>query len=420
MHKLNSVLARTFFLLYVSLFTSTQSQINWITKAPLPNLLTECGSVTLNDKIYIIGGLEPGGVSTTKVHVYDPLYNSWSMAAPLPMALHHMPCAAANGKIYVLGGYTSNPFQPVSDTYEYDPVANKWTIKTPVPTVRGAASAAEMNGKIYVIGGAGYNLLQSTDVNEVYNPLSDTWETKAPMPTARDHHAVISLDTLIYSIGGRNFSLNIGSSGITEAYSPASNKWYLIDSLFWIRSGFSLGALNGKIYAVGGEWFSPSGSGIVAHIEVFDPKLNNWEFLTTMNTTRHGLGLGIVNDTIYTISGGIQAGFSYSDVNEAFAPDKSIGIQPISEAANEYKLYQNYPNPFNPITKIEFQIKKRSNVLLNVYDITGREIHTLLNMQIDAGSYSINWDASNYPSGVYIYKILATDFTDAKKMILLK
>jgi hypothetical protein len=328
------------------------SQINWMTRAPLPNELTECGSVVLNGKIYIIGGLEPGAVSTTKVHIYDPIQNSWSTAAPLPMALHHMPCVAYNGKIYVLGGYTSNPFQPVSNTYEYDPVANKWFAKAPVPTVRGAAAAAEIGGKIYVTGGAGYNLLQSTDINEAYDPVNNTWETKAPMSVARDHHSVVALDTMLYSVGGRNFSVNIGRSKVVEAYMPFSDTWILVDSLLWGRAGFSLVVKNGRMYSIGGEWFEPGSSGLIAQVEVYDTKLNNWEYLTNMNSTRHGMGAGVIGDTIYTISGGIQAGFSYSNINEAFIQEKSIGVEYISSIAKRFTLYQNYPNPFNPETKL--------------------------------------------------------------------
>jgi N-acetylneuraminic acid mutarotase len=333
-----------------------------------------------------------------------------------------MACAVANGKIYILGGYTSSPFQPVNNTYEYSSITNTWTAKSPVPTIRGASAAGEIGGKIYVIGGAGFNLLQSNDINEMYDPLADAWETKAPMPTARDHHAVIVLDTLLYSIGGRNFSFNIGSNSIVEAYSPLTNKWYPMDSLIWARSGFSLASANNKIYAIGGEWFTPGQSGLRAQIEVYDPKLNNWEFLTTMQTTRHGLGAGVVSDTIYTISGGIQAGFSYSDVNEAFAPGKSIGIQQISEVAVQFVLYQNYPNPFNPATMIRFDILENENagiVNLAVYDVLGREIDMLVNQELQ-GSFEVIWNATKHPSGMYFYRLSYNDYSITRKMILIK
>ena len=86
----------------------------------------------------------------------------------------------------------------------------------------------------------------------------------------------------------------------------------------------------------------------------------------------------------------------------------------------EFSLSQNYPNPFNPISKIKFQISKLSKVKLLVFDVLGREIATLVNDQLQSGTYETEWDASNYPSGVYFYKLIAADYSETRKMILIK
>ncbi len=85
-----------------------------------------------------------------------------------------------------------------------------------------------------------------------------------------------------------------------------------------------------------------------------------------------------------------------------------------------YTLLQNYPNPFNPSTKISFSLPKAGNVTLVVYDILGREVATIMNEFTTAGNHTINFNASNLSSGVYFYKIQAGDFTDTKKMMLIK
>jgi len=85
-----------------------------------------------------------------------------------------------------------------------------------------------------------------------------------------------------------------------------------------------------------------------------------------------------------------------------------------------FKLLQNYPNPFNPTTKISYSVPKTEDVKLVVYDITGREVVTLVNEYVNAGVYSVDFDGSNLASGVYIYKIQAGSFTDVKKMLLIK
>lgn len=88
---------------------------------------------------------------------------------------------------------------------------------------------------------------------------------------------------------------------------------------------------------------------------------------------------------------------------------------------SEFTLYQNYPNPFNPVTNISFDLAKQSTVKLVVYDIVGNEVAELINnLQFPAGNYEFQFDASNLASGVYIYKLISDNFTDAKKMTVVK
>ena len=83
-------------------------------------------------------------------------------------------------------------------------------------------------------------------------------------------------------------------------------------------------------------------------------------------------------------------------------------------------MYDNYPNPFNPTTQIKYSIKESGLVQIKVYDILGKEITTLVNERKDAGSYTIDFNASELPSGVYIYQLTTPGFTQARKMILAK
>ncbi len=85
-----------------------------------------------------------------------------------------------------------------------------------------------------------------------------------------------------------------------------------------------------------------------------------------------------------------------------------------------FKLYQNYPNPFNPTSTIKFDIANDSQVKLKIYDITGREIVTLFNSSLTAGTYEAQWNASRYSSGIYYYTLETEGFRDTKKMVLIK
>ncbi|MBK9097160.1 MAG: T9SS type A sorting domain-containing protein [bacterium] len=86
----------------------------------------------------------------------------------------------------------------------------------------------------------------------------------------------------------------------------------------------------------------------------------------------------------------------------------------------KFALEQNYPNPFNPITKIKYAIPQNSLVILTVYDILGSEVAKLVNEEKPSGSYEVEFDASIYSSGIYVYRLRAGNFAETKKMILLK
>ena len=104
-------------------------------------------------------------------------------------------------------------------------------------------------------------------------------------------------------------------------------------------------------------------------------------------------------------------------------PLSELGLLPkeeIEEVPTQFFLSQNYPNPFNPSTTISFTIPQSSIVNLKIFDLLGQEVETIVNERFDTGSYSRQWDATDQPSGVYFYRLQAGDFTETKKLILLR
>lgn len=104
-----------------------------------------------------------------------------------------------------------------------------------------------------------------------------------------------------------------------------------------------------------------------------------------------------------------------------------IGIRKFGDLIpTEYKVYQNYPNPFNPFTKIKFDLPSLINsnqnavVKLEIFDVTGRLINTLVNERLSPGTYEVGWDASQFSSGIYFYKITAGSYVDSRRMLLIK
>jgi hypothetical protein len=114
--------------------------------------------------------------------------------------------------------------------------------------------------------------------------------------------------------------------------------------------------------------------------------------------------------------------FSHVSLNEG-SIHVTVNGQPLIDNANipaQYALKQNYPNPFNPVTSIAFDLPQETKVSIKVYDVLGREVASLVEKVMPAGSHAIQFDAGILSSGVYFYQIKTKDFTAIKKMILLK
>ncbi len=119
-----------------------------------------------------------------------------------------------------------------------------------------------------------------------------------------------------------------------------------------------------------------------------------------------------------------------SDANNAAINDVSDNAFTIEEAVSvndlksgipeEYALNQNYPNPFNPSTKIRFDLPNQEQVIIDVFNQIGEKVTTILNSNLSAGYYEVEFDARNLPSGLYFYRILSGNFAETKKMVLMK
>jgi hypothetical protein len=144
------------------------------------------------------------------------------------------------------------------------------------------------------------------------------------------------------------------------------------------------------------------------------------------NVTSYG-PYNIPPDDTIDVAFAISADINLQNLRTSFAnarikynsifPSPKDSIKPVPYI---FELAQNYPNPFNPSTTIKFSIPSESHVILKIYDMLGREVRTLLNEEKAPGNYSANFIAGNLPSGVYLYKLTAGNYTNAKKLVLLK
>ena len=185
------------------------------------------------------------------------------------------------------------------------------------------------------------------------------------------------------------------------------------------------------------EFPSIAATGQGIHIVWYDTRFGNPEILGKRSTTG---GVSWESDMRLTsntaVSSEPSVAVSGSVVNVVWSDNRDgnyeiyykrdptgnpIGIKIISsEIPKQYSLSQNYPNPFNPATNIRFSIPVSGNVKLTVFDMLGREVETLVNENLSAGTFNADWDASKYSSGVYFYKFETAEFSEIKKMVLVK
>lgn len=172
----------------------------------------------------------------------------------------------------------------------------------------------------------------------------------------------------------------------------------------------------------------------------------NWRvsfkaYQTLSNTTFHKMPIVLKisfttgSDTLIRVMNDVNNqqyvfNFNRQPTSLAFDPNNDIVLKTatLTVGVNEnetgipekYSLSQNYPNPFNPSTEISYGLPKNAFVTLKVYDLTGKLVSTLVSEQKAAGKYRVEWNATDFPSGAYFYTINAGDYSETKRMILVK
>ena len=147
----------------------------------------------------------------------------------------------------------------------------------------------------------------------------------------------------------------------------------------------------------------------------------------SQNLEQH-IGLGnssTIDSVIITWPSGTIDRYGNTEVNKFYeaveGQSLSVGLSQLGTGIpQKYSLYQNYPNPFNPVTKINYDVARSGYVELKVFDITGREIASLVNGNYSPGIYSVDFDATTFSSGVYFYILRSEGFTESRKMMLVK
>lgn len=270
------------------------SNPTWSSVTALPTAKSGHALVTVNNKLYAIGGQMSGGTALNDVEEYNPITNTWTTKAPMPTARRWLTAAAVNNKIYVIGGEKNNVTQTANE--EYDPATDTWTTKAPLPTARKRQGIAVVNNKIYVFGGGNTTAAANTNNNYEYNPSNNTWTSKKVLPTAVNYPTAAAVNGLIYVIGG-----NSGSASLTanQIYDPASNSWSTGASLPVGTDAIASATLGNKIFLIGGY----QSSALTKSVRMYDTVNNGFTTKTDYPIATELIGAAAYNGYIYSTGG---------------------------------------------------------------------------------------------------------------------
>jgi len=274
-----------------------------------PTARHEAGLAAIDDKIYLMGGRRINPTS-----VFDTKTNSWTEKSPTPVEIHHFQPVTIRQTIYLVGAMTGGwpTEKPLEKVMVYSPETDeyKYTHMIPADRRRGGAGAVVYNNKIYLLGGIvnGHMDGYKTWFDE-YDPQTGEWKVLPDAPIARDHFQSVVIGDKLYAFAGRNTSKRTNQDmALTiehgNVFDFKTGKWEAVTNdlaLPTLRAGNSAFNWNDEIVIGGGE----STAHVVAHneIEAYNINAKSWRSWPALNEGRHGTGLVVVGNYVYTASG---------------------------------------------------------------------------------------------------------------------
>jgi N-acetylneuraminic acid mutarotase len=417
-------------------------------------------------RVYVGGDFtQAGGVSARSVARFDPATNSWSaLGAGVSFSLGsggevNALAIDGQGRVYVGGRFTRAGGVSANNVARFDPQANSWSaLGTGANNgVSGSVNALAVDGQGLVYVGGRFAQAVGVSASSVarFNPATNSWSALGTGGGSGTNDIVRALAVdgqgRVY-VGGLFTQAGGVSANSVARFDPATNSWSTLGT--GANNGVTglpilgipdlplppdfvlpgiVGALavdgQGNVY-VGGA-FTRAGGVSANNVARFDPQANSWSALGT--GANNGVG-GItstisvgVNTFAVDRQGRVYVGGNFTtagDVVSAYIArwnSAASRIEQISaDVPKTFLLEQNYPNPFNPSTTIRYQLPVASEVKLEVYDVLGKKVATLVSERQAAGYYQYVWNANGLTSGVYFYRLQAGGFVETKKMMLVK
>jgi hypothetical protein len=378
-----------------------------------------------------------GGVSANYVARFNTQTNTWSsLGTGSSNGVNNVVYALAvvGNEVVVGGWFTSAGGVSANYVARFNTQTNTWSSL-------GTGSSNGVNNVVYalavvgneVVVGGQFTSAGGVSANRVarFNTQTNTWSTLGTGSSNGVNNVVNALAVVGNEVvvGGQFTSAGGVSANNVARFNTQTNTWSTLGtgSSNGVSGGSSFAAVNalavvGNEVFVGG-YFTSAGGVSANYVARFNTQTNTWSSLGTGSS--NGVNywvyvLAVVGDEVFVGGGFTLAGGIASTFIARWNSGTSRVEQLSPTAPKTFLLEQNYPNPFNPSTTIRYQLPVASEVKLEVYDVLGKKIATLVNERQSAGAYQVVWNASGLSSGTYFYRLQAGTFVETKKMIMVK
>jgi len=383
-----------------------------------------------NGFLLIVSGRDENDLILKTTQRYNVNTNIWDTLNPHPTGLLGGATTVLKDSLYIVGGVVNPPGSGQDIVYKFSINENVWSTVGNFPiAIVDSKAVSYQDSLIYTSGGFGG---ANEGIVFVYNAVTNSWRQATSFPSLGRRNFggfAITGDTLIYMCGTAAFG---SSSYFDSVYVGVINQldrsvisWTrgrnfpgqtrtFFDANSWGNRGIIMtgGSIDNTFNTSSNECYS------------FSPGRNEWTRLPDKPSAWLTGQSGTVklSNNIWKLICASGYNNGYLSVNEILSDTLlSVGMNNIyNEIPEKFSLHQNYPNPFNPNTIIPYIVIENHFVSLKVYDILSNEVETLVEEKQNPGSYTVEFDGNNLPSGIYFYKIEIDGVNEVKKMILSK
>ncbi|HTW83350.1 MAG TPA: kelch repeat-containing protein [Candidatus Sulfotelmatobacter sp.] len=271
----------------------------WSDVSTVPTVRENLAAGTINNIIYVVGGMLTAYADSNANEAYNPSTNTWTEEATMPTTREGMGVGVVNGILYAVGGFNTS-YTILTTVEAYDPSSNTWSTKASLPQAVSGAGVGVVNGILYVVGGG--NSSGPVNYVQAYNPSTNAWTMEAALPTARESVAVAVANNTLYAIGGDN-----GNYLTTvEAYNPSNNTWATEASMPGQgRESVAVGVVNNTIYEAGGDNYN---QGWLTTAAAYNPTSNTWTTISSLLQPQDEAAGAVANNVFYVLGGGDEYG----------------------------------------------------------------------------------------------------------------